>query len=390
MQVFKAFFKVIKGNLGQILIYVAVLLGVSLLITTVELPEKGATEFSANQCPVAVLSQDADTPLIRGMREYLGKQNQLVELENETEAIQDALFFHRVEYVAILPDGFTQDFFAGTEPTVQAMTVPGSTNAYYLDMLVERYLNTARLYLQAEPGLSQEEVALRVAEDLDVDTQVELKEFGTGGVEVDYVFFFRYLPYAILGMMILGIGSIMMAFQKTDLNRRNLCSPLSLRSRNLQLALGGGVFALACWGLMMIFGLLLYGDGLLRSGLLELFLLNSLCFTVVGTAVAFLAGVFLRSYSMMSAMSNVLSLGLCFLSGVFVPQQLMSKEVLRVASFTPTYWYVKANEAISALSVKDWAHLSPVFANMLVQLGFAVALFAVALLVSKQKRTSNG
>jgi len=51
----------------------------------------------------------------------------------------------------------------------------------------------------------------------------------------------------------------------------------------------------------------------------------------------------------MSAAANVFSLGSCFISGVFVPQDLMSNTVLKIASFTPNYWFVKANNSISPI-----------------------------------------
>ena len=91
----------------------------------------------------------------------------------------------------------------------------------------------------------------------------------------------------------------------------------------------------------------------------------------------------------MSAASNVVSLGCCFISGVFVPQQYLGKTVLSIASFNPTYWYVKANNEISALVNFSKENLMPIFMSMAIILCFAIAIFAITLVIIKQKRLSN-
>ncbi|WP_291634893.1 hypothetical protein [Clostridium sp.] len=67
----------------------------------------------------------------------------------------------------------------------------------------------------------------------------------------------------------------------------------------------------------------------------------------------------------------------------------MSDKALAIASFTPTYWYVKANNVIGSLSSFSFDNLSEVFTYMLIELGFAIDIFSVALVVSKQKRITN-
>jgi ABC-2 type transport system permease protein len=79
-------------------------------------------------------------------------------------------------------------------------------------------------------------------------------------------------------------------------------------------------------------------------------------------------------------------LGTSFISGVFVPQELLSDTVLRVASFTPNYWFVKSNITISGLDNITAKTVTPIFYNMLIVLGFAVAALAIALVITKQKR----
>jgi ABC-2 type transport system permease protein len=91
----------------------------------------------------------------------------------------------------------------------------------------------------------------------------------------------------------------------------------------------------------------------------------------------------------MSAAVNVVSLGTCFIGRVFVPQFLLGKTVLKIASFTPTYWYVKSNNSIANLVNFNMESLKPIFWNMAILIGFAVAILSITLVVIKQKRMSN-
>ncbi len=74
-----------------------------------------------------------------------------------------------------------------------------------------------------------------------------------------------------------------------------------------------------------------------------------------------------------------------FLCGVFVPQSVMSESVLAVGRFLPAYWYIRANDAIAALSTSQSVNLRPIYGSMLIQLGFAAAIFSGALLFSKER-----
>jgi len=63
--------------------------------------------------------------------------------------------------------------------------------------------------------------------------------------------------------------------------------------------------------------------------------------------------------------------------------------VLAVAKFLPSYWFVRANDAISGLTVLSRDSLSPIFTGILIQLGFAAALFSVTLFMSRDRSASS-
>jgi ABC-2 type transport system permease protein len=186
----------------------------------------------------------------------------------------------------------------------------------------------------------------------------------------------------------MGITTIMLVFNEADLSKRNRCSPLSPFRMNLQIFLGNATFALVVWLVICAVNLLLYGQTAGIAGI-ALLCLNALVFTIVSLAIGFLAGKYIKNGIVQSAFANVVSLGISFISGVFVEQGLLSGSVLKVASFLPGYWYVKAVNTIRDLADYSFQSMTPLFCDMLIQLGFAAAFIIIALVVTKQQRVSR-
>lgn len=388
MQVFKVYFKIIKANMKQISIYLTVFLAMS-LVFSISLTPKTQSGFSQTKTKAALINLDKDTVLIKGFKEYLSKYVNFVDVENNQEKLQDALFFRDVEYIMTIPENFTKDFLNGKPAEIKKTIVPNSTTSMYVDMAINKYLNTARIYVNNMSGLTEESLVNEVAKDTTLETQVTLKTFGVKKQNNTFaVSYFNYFAYSLFAMLILGVSSNLMVFNDKNLKRRNLCSPMKDRTFNIQMILGNLVFAFVCCGAMTIFVFILNGKNMMNyNGLL--ICINALVFTTAALSISYLIGLLVRSKNAQSAISNVLSLGLCFVSGVFVPQELLSKTALTIGSFSPVYWYVKANNTIGNLSNFNYDNLSPILTCMLIEIGFAIAIFSVALVVSKQKRITN-
>jgi ABC-2 type transport system permease protein len=181
------------------------------------------------------------------------------------------------------------------------------------------------------------------------------------------------------------VGVIMSVFSKLDIKRRNLCSPVRLFNINLQLFFGNLSFALVAWGVMVIASLVLYGGSMWTNNGLFL-VLNSLVFSLTALSISFLIATLVSSKSAQNAIANVMTLGFCFIGGVFVPQQLLGKSVLSIASFTPTYWYVKANNIIGSMVNFSQENLMPVFIAIMIEIAFGIAVLGVTLVMIKQKQ----
>jgi ABC-2 type transport system permease protein len=390
MQVYKAFFKIIYKNLSQILIYVGVFFLLTLILTnTYENPVN--TNFAETKVNIAFVNHDANSKFVEGLRNYLSINTNIVNIQQDIEKLQDALFFRKVEYIVKVPKGFTQGLLNGKTVQLEKTTVPGSASGIYIDSIINKFLNTAVTYTKNIKGLSNEQLISLIQKDLTQKTEVMINNNGSvnqASRNEKCAYFFNYLAYSLFAILILGVCCVMMVFNHSDLKKRNLCSPVKLRSMNLQLILGNFSFAVLAWFIMIIASFIMYGSFMFTtSGLL--LLLNSFLFTLTALSISYLVGNVIKSKNAMSAAANVFSLGTCFIGGVFVPQELLGKTVLTIASFTPTYWYVKSNNAIANMVNFKIENLMPIFGNMLIIMGFAVAVLAVTLAMIKQKRTAN-
>ena len=67
----------------------------------------------------------------------------------------------------------------------------------------------------------------------------------------------------------------------------------------------------------------------------------------------------------------------------------MSQKVLAFSRFLPSYWYVRAVDSIKALAGSASGDVQPIYGYMLIQLGFAAAIFSVTLLFAKERRMTE-
>ncbi len=345
MQVFKLYMKIIRRNIPIMLVYVITFLVVALIMSSSMVKEqKKVASFERTKSKVAFIAEE-NSPLIDGFREELGKIANFIELPDETEALQDALYFRKVSYILRIPKGFTEGFMKGENVQMEKTVVPDSFSNAYIDLCIDKYFNTARLYINQMKGITQESLVQSLRLDLSESASVEVKTYGDEPADYRYGnYFFNYLSYSLFAVIIQGMGVLMLVFNNQDLKRRNTCSPVSINSINLQFLLANLVFTISSWLIMVIF-------------------------TICCSSVSFLIGNLVRGYEAISAISNVVTIGPCFISGAFVPQELLGESVLRIASFTPTYWYVKANNQIAQLT----------------RFGL-LAFFAVSLVVVKKRR----
>jgi len=383
MSVFKVCLRILQKNLPSLAINFVIFIAVSVAMTILMRPVETG-EFGRTRVNVAFFA-DEETPLVEGLRQALAAQADFVPLEDDAERLQEALFYRRVHYILRVPPGFTAAFMRGEPARLQRTIVPDSASAIYIDLRLDRYLEILRLYVTTLPELGQNEQVAFALADLEKEPSVVVAAPNANARAGGRLqFYFNWLAYTLLFIIIVGLSAIFLAFNDEDIKRRNLCSPLSVRTIGLQCFKASGVFALASW-FVVVASSLVFGFSEITGTATWFYMLNALVFTVCVAGLALLVGTLAKNGEMVNAIANVVALGSSFLSGVFVPQELLGDNVLRLASFTPTYWYVRANAEVAALADFGLPALAGYFAALAVQIGFALVFVTVALVTAKSK-----
>ncbi|HHY64376.1 MAG TPA: ABC transporter permease [Clostridiaceae bacterium] len=387
MQVYKLCLKIIKKNIPVMLIYIFIYLSVSIVVTLSSSRQNNTgNDFTDTKANIAFISGE-ETPLIEGLRKELGRQANFINLPDKKEAQQDALFFREVVYILRIPEGFTQKFMAGEEVHLEKNSVPDSAKAAYIDLAVDQYLNTARFFLSTMGDVTQESLVKYLDDVLSQEADVKLMPAPAKTDVYGLVFSYNYMAYSLSSILVLGMAAIMAAFNNRDLRNRVSCSPVRETAANLQIFLASLTFAGVAWLTQIAFCFFFDIENVLTMNTVYL-LLNSLVFTVCGTAMGFLIGSVVKGNEAISAVTNVVVLGSCFICGVFVPAQLLGETTLRIASFTPTYWFVKANNQAAQLTQFDLSSVRLVLSDTAVIVCFALAFFALSLVIRKVRRFS--
>ena len=217
----------------MILAYTAIFLGLAIFTGTYN---STSTDYKSMDVKVAIINRDKNTELINGFKDYIKDHGELISLEDDNESLRDALFYRTVDYIMIIPDNYTTDFINGKDVTIETMELPDAYSSIYSKNLLNKYLNTANLYLKA--GISDTELSKLIKEDLNKKVEVGMLDKQN---EVDFTMpatYYNFSNYMLITITMVIVTMIMVSFNEEKIKRRNLVSPVSYKSMNRQLMLG--------------------------------------------------------------------------------------------------------------------------------------------------------
>ncbi|MDO4344326.1 MAG: ABC transporter permease [Eubacteriales bacterium] len=383
MRVFSSYMQIIRRNLWQMVMYVCIFIGITVAIQKSIDGTGMTTGFSSVKLAVAVIDREQGI-LGETLRQYVEKEQKLVEIEDDEQVIQEELFYRNVSYVLVVPEDAQSAFEAG-QAAVQTMKVPGAAAGYYLDAQINSLLNQIRVYRAG--GFSMEEAcekSLALSEHQGKVTLMDIN--GNGGQREGYNYYFAYLPYALLAGMIMCLSGVIMEFKKKEVHRRMLCSAVSLRAQNFAAVASFIVVGLGVWTVCMAAQAAMYRGGAFTSLHAPLYIANSLACMLVAMALAYLAGMAANSPGALNAVNNIISLGLCFLGGIFVPVEMLGSRVEKISYFLPTYWYSKINGILGDYGELGSQMRQTVGRGLAIQVLFAAACICVTMAVNKARQ----
>ena len=281
MTVYKTFFKVVNKYKFLIIIYTAMLI---LFAGFNMQTSQNSTNFVAEKPDVLIINNDKEQKLSKNLVEYIEKNSNIVDIENDEEARNDALFYRDVSYIIYIPENYSKDFLNGLNPEINIKSA-GDAGSSYAEMMLTRYIKVANIYQKELQN--EDELIKTINETLEKEAETEI----TSKLDTDNLtraaFYYNFMNYSILAGCVYVICIIISSFREEKIRKRTVISSMDYKKFNRQLLVSSGMLAFILWLLYVVLSFILIGDIMFTTHGLIL-IANSFVFSICSLTIAFL------------------------------------------------------------------------------------------------------
>lgn len=379
MTVFKTFWKIVNKYKGTIILYTVMLIsfgGINLVSNDT------TTTFTSTLPNIAIVNNDQKSVLTNNLISYLSENSRVVDIENDEEKINDALFYRDVSYVVYIPKNYTNDVLKGMNPTIDIKSTNDYTSSLE-EMMLTDYLNLQNTYLKLTTD--QTKLTNYINDTLKDKSKVVL----TSKVDTKSLSkvsrYFNFASYSILAVVIFIITLVLTSFKEKTVNKRIVVSSMNYKKHSGLILKSSLLYALIVWVLFSLLAIILLGKSLLNiRGLL--LLLNTLIFTLQALTFALLISSLVNNKDAIGGIVNVVALGSAFLCGAFIPSMYLPEKVVSISHIFPAYYYNNSNDLVTSLEVINLTTLKPFITNIMMVLVFMLVFIVLNNFVIKNKR----
>ena len=379
MTVFKTFLKILNKNKFIIILYTVFLIGFGGFNMQTS---DNSTNFVASKPDIMIVNYDEEKGITKDLIKYITDNSNIIELNNNEEAINDGLFYRDVNYVIYIPENYSEDFMDGKNPEINIKST-GDYQSSFAEMLLSRYIKVANIYQKSIKN--EDELTSKINETLSKQSEVEIiSKLDTDSL-AKATFYYNFASYSILACLVYVICLVLSSFKDIKIQKRTIISSTDYRKLNRQLLLSNSLFSIILWGVYVALSFVLIGD-VMFSNQGIIYLINSFIFTMCATTIALFIGNLVSNKNAINGIVNVIALGSSFICGAFVPMEWLPDGVLKIAHILPSYYYISSNESLKTLEVFNLETMQPIITNMIVILGFSIIFIILTNIVSKRKQ----
>ena len=379
MTVFKTFFKIVKKHKGLILLY-------TVMLTTfggINLSSKDMSDtFTSSKPDILIINRDEEVGVTKNLVNYLENNANIINIENNENKINDALFYRDVNYIIYIDKGYREKVLNNENPVINIKST-NDYNASLASILLEEYLNIQNTYNKVTDN--EEELISLINNTLENKVNTEVLSKVDKSTQNRIARYFNFASYSILATIIFIISLVNTSFKDININKRITVSSMDYRKHNRLLLKSSLVYVIFIWLLFSILALILLGKPLLSlKGLL--YILNTLIFSVGALAFGLLISSFINKNSV-GGVVNVVALGSAFLCGAFIPTEFLGSSVLKLAHALPAYYFINTNNSIS--SAESISSILPnILENTVMLILFTVLFIILNNIITKLKRSN--
>ena len=336
MTVYKTFFKVVNKYKFLIIIYTAMLI---LFAGFNMQTSQNSTNFVAEKPDVLIINNDKEQKLSKNLVEYIEKNSNIVDIENDEEARNDALFYRDVSYIIYIPENYSKDFLNGLNPEINIKSA-GDAGSSYAEMMLTRYIKVANIYQKELQN--EEELIKTINETLSKESEIEI----TSKLDTDNLsraaFYYNFMNYSILAGCVYVICIIISSFREEKIRKRTVISSMNYKKYNRQLLVSNGMLAFILWFLYVVLSFILIGDIMFTTHGLIL-IANSFVFSICSLTIAFLIANLINNKNAINGIINVVALRFKLFMWCFCASRMVARHYIKNSSYF-TFILVYTNE----------------------------------------------
>ena len=379
MIVFNAFFKVVKKYIGVIILYTVMLISFG----SINYATNNENMTFSNRLPdILIINNDEEVGLTKNLINYLKENANVLDIENDEEKINDAIFYREVNYVIYIPKNYRVDTLNKLNPTLDIKSANDYDSAY-TSMLLTRYLNVQNTYLKYTNN--ENELINSINNNLSYKTNIEITSKLDTSKLTKISRFFNFASYSIMAVIIYIICLVISSFNKDVVKKRTIISSMNYKKYNKYILLSSFIYSSIIWFLYVILSFIIIGSSMFSlRGLI--YILNTFIFSFVALTLALLISNLIKSKGAISGIVNVIALGQAFLCGAFIPSEFLGENIIKYSKILPAYWYNNSNDLLSTIEVINIVNLKPILLNMIVLVIFAIIFIVINNIVSKRRQ----
>lgn len=379
MIVFNAFFKVVKKYIGVIILYTVMLISFG----SINYATNNEDMTFSNRLPdILIINNDEEVGLTKNLINYLKENANVLDIENDEEKINDAIFYREVNYVIYIPKNYRIDTLNRINPTLDIKSANDYDSAY-TSMLLTRYLNVQNTYLKYTNN--ENELINSINNNLSYKTSIEITSKLDTSKLTKTSRFFNFASYSIMAVIIYIICLVISSFNKDAVKKRTIISSMNYKKYNKYILLSSFIYSSIIWILYVILSFIIIGSSMFSlRGLI--YILNTFIFSFVALTLALLISNLIKSKGAISGIVNVIALGQAFLCGAFIPSEFLGENIIKYSKILPAYWYNNSNDLLSSIEVINMVNLKPILINMMVLVIFAIIFIVINNIVSKRRQ----
>lgn len=336
MTVYKTFFKVVNKYKFLIIIYTAMLI---LFAGFNMQTSQNSTNFVAEKPDVLIINNDKEQKLSKNLVEYIEKNSNIVDIENDEEARNDALFYRDVSYIIYIPENYSKDFLNGLNPEINIKSA-GDAGSSYAEMMLTRYIKVANIYQKELQN--EDELIKTINETLEKEAETEI----TSKLDTDNLtraaFYYNFMNYSILAGCVYVICIIISSFREEKIRKRTVISSMNYKKFNRQLLVSNGMLAFILWFLYVLLSFILIGDIMFTAHGLIL-IANSFVFSICSLTIAFLIANLINNKNAINGIINVVALRFKLFMWCFCASRMVARHYIKNSSYF-TFILVYTNE----------------------------------------------